>query len=153
MIGRGWLVALTIFGAGMIENDAGLAAAVLVVVLFTVYFAASMAVRPFQTSPTERPALMRARVLALLTPLALVLLAPASAFALNINEDFKPQNEFKLDPWIEIHIGGIDLSINKAVLYLVLASGLTIVDDGLDRPADAARSRTGCRPRSRSPTT
>ncbi len=55
MIGRGWLVALIIFGAGMIENDAGLAAAVLVVVLFTVYFAASMAVRPFQTSPTELP--------------------------------------------------------------------------------------------------
>ena len=55
MIGRGWLVALTIFGAGMIENDAGLAAAVLVVVLFTVYFAASMAVRPFQSSPTELP--------------------------------------------------------------------------------------------------
>ena len=53
MIARGWLVALTIFGAGMIENDAGLAAAVLVVVLFTVYFAASMAVRPFQTTPTE----------------------------------------------------------------------------------------------------
>lgn len=55
MIGRGWLVALIIFGAGMVENDAGLAAAVLVVVLFTVYFAASMAVRPFQTSPTELP--------------------------------------------------------------------------------------------------
>ena len=53
MIGRGWLVALIIFGAGMVENDAGLAAAVLVVVLFTVYFAASMAVRPFQTPPTE----------------------------------------------------------------------------------------------------
>ncbi len=52
MIGRGWLVALTIFGAGMIENDAGLAAAVLVIVLFTVYFASSMAVRPFQTPPT-----------------------------------------------------------------------------------------------------
>ena len=53
MIGRGWLVAVTIFGAGMIENDAGLAAAVLVVVLFTVYFASSMAARPFQTTPTE----------------------------------------------------------------------------------------------------
>ena len=42
------------------------------------------------------------------------------------NEEFQPQNEFKLEPWIEIDIGGIDLSINKAVLYLVLASGLTI---------------------------
>src|SRR6186997_1148011 len=42
------------------------------------------------------------------------------------NEAFKPQNEFKLDPWISIHIGGIDLSVNKAVLYLFLASALTI---------------------------
>jgi F-type H+-transporting ATPase subunit a len=42
------------------------------------------------------------------------------------NEHFQPQNEFKLEPWISLHLGGIDLSINKAVLYLVLASGLTI---------------------------
>jgi F-type H+-transporting ATPase subunit a len=42
------------------------------------------------------------------------------------NEEFKPQNEFKLEAWIPIHIGGIDLSINKAVLYLVLASAATI---------------------------
>ena len=42
------------------------------------------------------------------------------------NEEFQPQNEFKLDPWIEIDIGGIDFSINKAVLYLLLASALTM---------------------------
>ncbi|MCD6014908.1 MAG: atpB [Solirubrobacterales bacterium] len=42
------------------------------------------------------------------------------------NESFQPQNEFKLDPWISIEIAGIDLSINKAVLYLLLACGLTI---------------------------
>jgi len=41
------------------------------------------------------------------------------------NEDFKPQEEFKLEPWIPIHIGGIDMSINKAVLYLFLACGAT----------------------------
>src|SRR5947208_13150096 len=43
------------------------------------------------------------------------------------NNSFEPQNEFKLDPWVSIHLGGIDLSINKAVLYLFLASTLTIV--------------------------
>jgi F-type H+-transporting ATPase subunit a len=43
------------------------------------------------------------------------------------NEEFQPQNEFKLEPWISLHLGSIDLSINKAVLYLVLASGLTIL--------------------------
>jgi len=42
------------------------------------------------------------------------------------NESFEPQNEFKLEPWVSIHLAGIDLSINKAVLYLVLASALTI---------------------------
>lgn len=42
------------------------------------------------------------------------------------NNDFKPQNEFLLEPWIPINIAGIDLSINRAVLYLVMASGLTI---------------------------
>jgi F-type H+-transporting ATPase subunit a len=41
------------------------------------------------------------------------------------NEDFKPQNEFKLDPWVNLKIAGIDLSINKAVLYLALACLLT----------------------------
>ncbi len=42
------------------------------------------------------------------------------------NDEFQPQNEFKLDPWIEINLGGLDLSINKAVFYLLLASALTI---------------------------
>jgi len=42
------------------------------------------------------------------------------------NDEFQPQNEFKLDPWISIKIGGVDLSINRAVFYLALASGLTI---------------------------
>ena len=42
------------------------------------------------------------------------------------NDEFKPQNEFKLESWIPINIAGIDLSINRAVLYLVLAGGLTI---------------------------
>jgi F-type H+-transporting ATPase subunit a len=41
------------------------------------------------------------------------------------NEEFQPQNEFKLDAWIPIHIAGIDLSINKAVLYLFLACAIT----------------------------
>jgi F-type H+-transporting ATPase subunit a len=42
------------------------------------------------------------------------------------NDEFQPQNEFLLEPWIPIEIGGIDFSINKAVLYLVLASAATI---------------------------
>ncbi len=43
------------------------------------------------------------------------------------NDSFKPQNEFKLDPWISIKMGGLDLSINKAVLYLFLAAAATTI--------------------------
>ena len=42
------------------------------------------------------------------------------------NEEFKPQNEFKLEPWVSLKIGPLDLSINRAVFYLALASALTI---------------------------
>jgi F-type H+-transporting ATPase subunit a len=42
------------------------------------------------------------------------------------NEEYKPQNEFKLDNWISLELGPFDMSINKAVLYLFLASALTI---------------------------
>jgi hypothetical protein len=51
MIGRGWLVALTIFGAYLVagsDDSVGLAAAVLVVVLFTAYFTVSLILRPFE---------------------------------------------------------------------------------------------------------
>ena len=41
------------------------------------------------------------------------------------NEEFQPQNEFKLDPWIELKLGPIDMSINKAVMYLFIAATLT----------------------------
>jgi F-type H+-transporting ATPase subunit a len=41
------------------------------------------------------------------------------------NSEYQPQNEFKLDPWISLQVGGLDMSINKAVLYLVIAAVLT----------------------------
>jgi hypothetical protein len=55
MIGRGWLVALTIFAAGLVDEEAGLSAAVLVIVLFTAYFTVSMIMRPFQQDRSEQP--------------------------------------------------------------------------------------------------
>lgn len=66
-----------------------------------------------------------ARLLAALTPIVLLLVSPAGASALEINESFRPQNEFKLDPWIHIEILGIDLSFNKAVMYILIAAALT----------------------------
>ena len=41
------------------------------------------------------------------------------------NDEFQPQEEFRLEPWIELSVGGIDLSFNRAVLYLLLTCALT----------------------------
>jgi len=49
MIGRGWTVALAIFAAGLlIEREAGLSAAILLLAIFTVYFTAQAILRPFE---------------------------------------------------------------------------------------------------------
>jgi F-type H+-transporting ATPase subunit a len=39
---------------------------------------------------------------------------------------FDPSTEFELHPWVSIHIGPLDMSINKAVVYLWLGSLLTM---------------------------
>jgi len=41
------------------------------------------------------------------------------------NEEFQPQEEFRLEDWLGIHIGSLNLSINRAVLYLFIAAVLT----------------------------
>jgi F-type H+-transporting ATPase subunit a len=65
-------------------------------------------------------------VLAIAAWLGLTILFLAIFGSEGKNDEFKPQEEFKLDPWISLKIGGLDLSINRAVFYLFLASGLTI---------------------------
>jgi F-type H+-transporting ATPase subunit a len=57
--------------------------------------------------------------------LALVVLF-AVIFPTHAHSGYQPQNEFKLDHWVTIKLGSLDLSITKAVLYLVLASAATI---------------------------
>ena len=64
---------------------------------------------------------MPRRVLTALTTLAILLAGPATAVALTINEAYRPQDEFKLDPWFSV--GPIDF--NKAVLYIIVATALT----------------------------
>jgi F-type H+-transporting ATPase subunit a len=64
---------------------------------------------------------MPRRVATALTTLAILLAGPATAMALNINEAYRPQDEFKLDPWFSI--GPIEF--NKAVLYIIIATFLT----------------------------
>jgi F-type H+-transporting ATPase subunit a len=53
----------------------------------------------------------------------LALLAPSSAFA---RGEFDPTHEFEQHAWVPIHIGPLDLSITKAVVYLMLGSVVTM---------------------------
>ena len=65
------------------------------------------------------------RALALATTLAL--LAPQVALAQeHAEEEFDPSHEFEQHAWIPIEIGPLDLSITKAVAYLMLASVITM---------------------------
>jgi F-type H+-transporting ATPase subunit a len=63
----------------------------------------------------------RLRILAFVAVLAL--LAPQAAFA---RGDFDPTTEFEQHEWIPIHLGPLNLSITKAVVYLMLGTLCTI---------------------------
>jgi F-type H+-transporting ATPase subunit a len=69
------------------------------------------------------------RVLLALTTFAL--LFPAFAFASESGgaeeEKFDPSHEWLLHEWVPIHLGPINMSINKAVAYLLLATVLSIL--------------------------
>jgi F-type H+-transporting ATPase subunit a len=62
------------------------------------------------------------RAFVAVTLLALAL--PTSAFA---KGEFHPEDEFEQHPWVSIHLGPLDLSITKAVVYLMLGTVVTIV--------------------------
>ena len=62
------------------------------------------------------------RLLASATLLALAL--PAPAFA---RGTFDPTTEFEQHEWVSIHLGGLNLSITKAVAYLMIGTVLTIL--------------------------
>ena len=64
-------------------------------------------------------------------------IAPALFFALpaialaadgtSTDEEFNPADEWELHDWVPIHIGPLDMSINKAVAYLMLGTVLSIL--------------------------
>ncbi len=64
---------------------------------------------------------MRRALLALST---VALLLPANAFA---RGSFDPTKEFEQHEWVPIHLGPLNLSITKAVVYLMIGSVLTIL--------------------------
>jgi F-type H+-transporting ATPase subunit a len=63
------------------------------------------------------------RLRILLVFAALALLAPQAAFA---RGNFDPTTEFEQHEWIPIHLGPLNLSITKAVVYLMLGTICTI---------------------------
>jgi F-type H+-transporting ATPase subunit a len=58
---------------------------------------------------------------------SLTLLALAVPQAASAKGEFDPSEEFEQHPWVSIHLGGLDLSITKAVGYLLLGSLLTML--------------------------
>jgi F-type H+-transporting ATPase subunit a len=84
------------------------------------YLRPSVAALFARQSPCQlpRPALNR-----LVVALGVLLLAvPSPALA---RGEFDPSEEFELNEWVPIHLGPLDLSINKAVVYLLLGTVLT----------------------------
>ena len=67
----------------------------------------------------------RLSVVALTLWLALPSVALASTTE-NGTEEFNPEHDFEIGEWIPIHLGPLDLSINKAVAYLILGMVVTI---------------------------
>ena len=56
--------------------------------------------------------------------LLLALAVPQAAFA---RGEFDPSKEFEQHEWLPIHLGPLNLSITKAVVYLLIGAGLTIL--------------------------
>ncbi|MBA2332065.1 MAG: F0F1 ATP synthase subunit A [Actinobacteria bacterium] len=67
----------------------------------------------------------RVAALALTVWLALPSLALASTTE-GAEEEFNPEHDFEIGEWIPIQIGPLDLSINKAVAYLMLGAVVTM---------------------------
>jgi F-type H+-transporting ATPase subunit a len=62
------------------------------------------------------------RLLAVATTIFLALPAAAMAAETPKEEKFNPASEWTLHPWVSIHLGPLDMSINKAVAYLLLGA-------------------------------
>src|SRR5690242_14286927 len=83
--------------------------------------------RPATRRVLHRPALREGgaavrRALVALSTIALLL--PANAFA---RGEFDPTTEFEQHEWIPIHLGPLNLSVTKAVVYLMLGTVCTIL--------------------------
>ena len=78
---------------------------------------------------------MKARLFA---AVVVALAFPQAAFA---RGEFDPVKEFEQHEWVSIHLGPLDLSITKAVVYLMLGTVVTIFLDDLDAHVAAIAAR------------
>ena len=109
MMTRGILLIIVAIVVASFDRNVGLAGALVYAAAYTVELALSL------TDLLLRGAEAMTGILA------------GAGTLLASTEDFQPQDEFTLKPWIDIHLGGLDLSVNKAVVYLWVGGLLTIV--------------------------
>ena len=114
MMTRAIVVMGVIFVVALSDPWVGLAAAVTYALAYTVELVLSLVV------VLREPAAVR-RALFTISLLALAL--PGQALA---RGEFDPTKEFEQHEWVPIHLGPLDLSITKAVVYLMLGSVLTM---------------------------
>src|ERR671910_205382 len=87
--------------------------------------------RTRSSSQSPSPSTSRVTSVKRLSAFAVVLwlLLPSLALASTTEggeEEFNPEHDFEIGEWIPIHLGRLDLSINKAVAYLILGTICTI---------------------------
>lgn len=83
---------------------------------------ASTAPAPDSGEPTKRKSPIKWLIFAAFAGLFLALLGLLGAEG---EQNFDPAAEFTLDTWIPIELGSVDLSINKAIVYILAAAILT----------------------------
>ena len=145
MIGRGWIVALIIFGVGLATEDAvGLSAAVLFVFTFTFYLTVSMITRPFdgegiwwkpqprggnqpgrsRTTTADRPSSGSSSPASPACSSRSSASSPRSAPRARTRRTSR-RTSSSSTRGSRSRSAALDMSINKAVLYLFIAAVLT----------------------------
>ena len=112
---RAFIVGIPLVAITVADARVGLAAAILYVIAYTLELAVSLITFFGREACVKR----------LLASGALFLVLPQVALASSATgaeEKFNPASEWTLHEWVPIHLGPLDLSINKAVAYLLLGA-------------------------------
>ena len=119
-------LAVMVVVVALAATDAQLALAVVLLyaLAYTLELAVALALY-FSGQPKGRP-VKRLSALGLTLFLLLPQVALASSATGAEEEKFNPEHDFDPGEWIPIHLGPLDLSINKTVAYLILGTIVTI---------------------------